>query len=102
VEQDTLPKHAKGSIWGWVWSKLTNPFFAKEEIMPCPVEVSIRDSGLPLNDYGISGRIVYTPGHTKGSISVVLDSGEAFVGDLAMNKIPLRLNAGLPTLAEDI
>jgi hydroxyacylglutathione hydrolase len=97
-----LPKPAKGSIWGWFWSKITNPFFAHEEITPCAVEVSVGDGGLPLKDYGISGRIVYTPGHTKRSISVVLDSGEAFVGDLAMNKFPLRLNAGLPTLAEDI
>jgi hydroxyacylglutathione hydrolase len=33
---------------------------------------------------------------------VLLDSGEAFVGDLAMNKLPLRRNPGLPILAEDI
>jgi len=97
-----LPKPAKGSIWGWFFSKIANPFFANEEITPCEVEVSVGDDGLPLKDYGISGRIVYTPGHTKGSISVVLDSGEAFVGDLAMNKFPLRLSAGLPILAEDV
>lgn len=36
-----------------------------------------------------------------GSVSVLLDSGEAFVGDLAMNKFPLRLGPGLPTIAED-
>ena len=28
--------------------------------------------------------MVYTPGHTKGSISVLLSSGEAIVGDLLM------------------
>jgi hydroxyacylglutathione hydrolase len=97
-----LPKPAKGSIWGWFWSKIPNPFFAHEKITPCAVEVAIGDGGLPLNYYGISGRIVCTPRHTKGSVSVVLDSGEAFMGDLAMNKFPLRVNAGLPTLAEDI
>ena len=97
-----LPKTAKGSMWGCFWSKITNPFFEHEEITPCAVEVSVGNNGLPLKDYGISGRIVYTHGHTKGLVSVVLDSGEAFVGDLAMNKFPLRLNAGLPTLAEDI
>jgi glyoxylase-like metal-dependent hydrolase (beta-lactamase superfamily II) len=31
---------------------------------------------------------------------VLLDSGEAFVGDLAMNMIPLRLTPGLPIFAE--
>ncbi|HJN17566.1 MAG TPA: MBL fold metallo-hydrolase [Armatimonadota bacterium] len=32
------------------------------------------------------GRIVPTPGHSSGSISVVLDSGHAFVGDLMANR----------------
>jgi glyoxylase-like metal-dependent hydrolase (beta-lactamase superfamily II) len=30
-----LPKPAKGSIWGWFWSKITNPFLAHEEIASC-------------------------------------------------------------------
>ena len=34
---------------------------------------------------GIEGKILHTPGHTPGSISVILDSGDAFVGDAAMN-----------------
>lgn len=34
---------------------------------------------------GIDGKIIYTPGHTPDSISIILDSGEAFVGDAAMN-----------------
>jgi glyoxylase-like metal-dependent hydrolase (beta-lactamase superfamily II) len=62
----------------------------------------ISDEGLSLSEYGIGGQIVYTPGHTTGSLSIVLDSGEAFVGDLAMNKFPLRHSPGLPTLADDI
>lgn len=37
---------------------------------------------MPLEHYGVPGRVVFTPGHTAGSISVVLDSGEAIVGDL--------------------
>ena len=32
---------------------------------------------------------------------MILDSGDAFVGDLAMNEFPLRLNAGLSILVED-
>ena len=30
-----------------------------------------------------------------------MDSGEAFVGDLAMNGLPLRLGPGMPAVAED-
>jgi len=32
---------------------------------------------------------------------VLLDTGEAFVGDLAMNRLPLRLSPGLPIFADD-
>jgi len=38
-----------------------------------------------LSGFGLNGEVLPTPGHTQGSLSVVLTSGEAFVGDLAMN-----------------
>ncbi len=41
------------------------------------------DDELDLADFGVKGRAIHTPGHTPGSISVILDSGEAIVGDLA-------------------
>lgn len=42
-----------------------------------------------LADYGFEGRVVSTPGHTPGSISVVRDDGAAFVGDLVSSGILL-------------
>ncbi|PKL38282.1 MAG: hypothetical protein CVV44_10350 [Spirochaetae bacterium HGW-Spirochaetae-1] len=56
-----------------------------------PVEITMKDHIVPGNDndvlrsLGVEGRIVYTPGHTDDSISVVMDDGRAFVGDAAMN-----------------
>ena len=44
------------------------------------------------------GVIVVDP----GSVSVLLDAGEAFVGDLAMNRFPLRFFPGLPIFADDL
>jgi glyoxylase-like metal-dependent hydrolase (beta-lactamase superfamily II) len=38
-----------------------------------------------LRQFGIDGMILYTPGHTNDSISVILDNGVAFVGDVCMN-----------------
>ena len=35
-----------------------------------------------LDEIGIEGRILYTPGHSSDSISLLLESGELFVGDL--------------------
>ncbi|OQB26632.1 MAG: Metallo-beta-lactamase L1 precursor [Chloroflexi bacterium ADurb.Bin180] len=49
---------------------------------PVPADIVIHDEGLDLAEFGVRGRVIYTPGHTVGSISLVLDSGEAFVGDL--------------------
>ncbi len=37
---------------------------------------------LDLRPYGIDGKVVATPGHTPGSLTVVLATGDAFVGDM--------------------
>jgi glyoxylase-like metal-dependent hydrolase (beta-lactamase superfamily II) len=55
-----------------------------------------------LEAYGIPARVIYTPGHTMGSMSVLIESGEAIVGDLAMNMKLLRLSPGMPIFAEDV
>ena len=48
----------------------------------------IIDGPLDLSLYGFAARVLPTPGHTPGSISVVTASGLAFVGDLAVNYLP--------------
>jgi hydroxyacylglutathione hydrolase len=42
----------------------------------------IIENELDLNLFGVRGRVISTPGHTKGSISVLLDSGNCIVGDM--------------------
>ena len=37
-----------------------------------------------LTDFGVDGKVVFTPGHTKGSISILCGNHEAIVGDLMM------------------
>jgi glyoxylase-like metal-dependent hydrolase (beta-lactamase superfamily II) len=86
--------YGKGMIW--LAERLIHP-----HLPPTKVDLLIPDAGLSLAEYGIPGRVVHTPGHSKGSCSVVLDSGEAFVGDSAMNAWFLRLTPGLPVLADD-
>jgi glyoxylase-like metal-dependent hydrolase (beta-lactamase superfamily II) len=66
------------------------------------VDQVIDDNGISLTEYGIPGKAVYTPGHSMGHISILLDSGDAIVGDMAMNDWYLRLTPGLPILADDI
>jgi glyoxylase-like metal-dependent hydrolase (beta-lactamase superfamily II) len=66
------------------------------------VDVVLGDEERSLDRYGIPGKVIHTPGHSSGSVSIVLEKGEVFVGDLAMNKFPLRLSPGLPIFAEDL
>jgi glyoxylase-like metal-dependent hydrolase (beta-lactamase superfamily II) len=72
------------------------------KLPPVKVDVPIGDEGLSLAEYGIPGRVVHTPGHSPGHVSVVLDSGDALVGDMAMNDWYLRSTPGLPVLADDV
>ena len=44
--------------------------------------ISCRESRAFLDNLGISGEIIHTPSHSMDSISLVLDSGDCFVGDL--------------------
>jgi glyoxylase-like metal-dependent hydrolase (beta-lactamase superfamily II) len=39
---------------------------------------------MDLDEFGVRGRIILTPGHTTGSISILLPNGEALIGDLLM------------------
>ena len=38
--------------------------------------------GIALEAYGLRGRVLPTPGHTAGSVSLVLANGEALIGDV--------------------
>ncbi len=73
-------------------------------IIPPTVEIDIvaSDEEISLKEYGISGVVIHTPGHSWGSVSVLLETGDVFVGDLAMNALPMRLNPGLPIFGDDI
>lgn len=42
------------------------------------------EEGSRLDAFGVYGSILRTPGHTPGSISVLLDAGDAIVGDVIM------------------
>ena len=57
-----------------------------------PVIISCDQSREFLNDLGIDGEIIYTPGHSEDSISLILDNGSAFVGDLYDLKSAITFN----------
>ena len=90
VEKGTIIMPGGIGPWGkfltaflWTIKPLVN-----KAIEPVPVDRSLGNRHFSLEEFQINGKIIHTPGHTAGSISLVLDSGEAFVGDLAMSGFP--------------
>ena len=41
--------------------------------------------GSSLAHFGVDARVLLVPGHSPGSLAVVTDDGDAFVGDLVVN-----------------
>ncbi len=87
--------------WGRTFMAVHRLVMPLINVPPSNVDHVLGDDPRRLDDYGIPGVIVHTPGHSPGSISVILDSGEAFVGDLAMNRMPLCRSPSLPIFADD-
>ena len=48
-----------------------------------------------LEAYGIAGKIIPTPGHSKASITIILDNGEAIVGDMIRDEGKGKIGLGM-------
>jgi len=59
-------------------------------------DIALED-GQSLRDLGFDARVVHTPGHTAGSVTIVTDDGAAFVGDSILN----LLHVSFPLYWED-
>lgn len=69
------------------------PFFGKflrdknpGKFPPSRIDYAVSDT-LDLSEFGIEGEVIATPGHTEGSVSVLLANRSALVGDLVMGGI---------------
>lgn len=68
--------------------KNLNAFYEGKGVFYMPIQIEANDLVLnssnraDLNRIGIQGEIVETPGHSDDSVSLVLDNGMAFTGDL--------------------
>ncbi len=68
------------SLMGHLLRLVARPSQVADGVQP---DVLIDDE-LDLGAFGVSGRVIATPGHTAGSVSVLLHGGECLVGDLVM------------------
>ena len=62
--------------------RLIRPF-VDERFPPFEPDVLIENE-IDLRDFGVAARVLFTPGHSAGSLSVLTADGEAVIGDLLM------------------
>ena len=67
-------------------AKLIMKLMREPKIESFKADLQIEDN-FDLNQFGVNGKVIHTPGHTIGSISVLLSNGEAIVGDSLTGKI---------------
>ena len=77
------------------------PLLRLQKPLPSVEPDILIDDIFDLRGHGVEGEILPTPGHTPGSISVVLESGEAIVGDLVMGGLLRPHVHQLPGFADD-
>ena len=63
-----------------VMGRMVRPF-VDEQFEGFEPDLLFRD-GFDLDPHGVKGRVLATPGHTAGSASVVLATGEGIIGDV--------------------
>lgn len=87
------------TLWGKISMAIFKPFL-KNIVVPGVIpDITIEEENFSLKPFGINGKIIHTPGHTMGSISVILDSGDAFVGCMVHNRLPFTIKPKFPIYA---
>lgn len=65
---------------------LTIRSFKRDKVEPFEPGVFLTD-GDALDSYGVKATVIGLPGHTKGSIGVLIGNSDIFVGDALMNLV---------------
>jgi len=74
--------------------------FVRTKAVPVEPDIILYD-GDKLGRYGGRGRVILTPGHTAGSISILLPDGTCIIGDLLMRGLRVG-SLSYPWFAEDL
>ena len=75
-----------------------NSVFPRLGYEPCQADILVKSS-LDLKEFGFEACIIHTPGHTIGSMSIVVDNEVALVGDTMFGVFKLSV---FPPYANDV
>jgi glyoxylase-like metal-dependent hydrolase (beta-lactamase superfamily II) len=87
-----IEKAVPQNLTGRVLHILTGFLGSKIETVKADIVI---DNEFDLSEFGISGKVIHTPGHSQSSISILLDNGEALVGDLIREEKPGMIGLGM-------
>ena len=63
-------------------------------IDPATADILV-DGEYDLEEFGVLGKVIHTPGHSQSSLSIIFDQGEALVGDLIRGEQPGKIGFGM-------
>ena len=96
----TRPEYCPRGEWGVMFAQ---GIADSPEDVPHGVEAEITfEEEYDLHPLGYPGKLVHTPGHCASSVSLIMDSGEAFVGDTIIANPFEDGHAVAALLADDI
>lgn len=73
------------SQW-WLFKQIIK----NQKTQPFDPEILINgDTEYDLKEWGVNGKIIHTPGHTPGSLSIILENGEVIIMDMMASGILL-------------
>ena len=101
IEKPLKPLPPGFTCAGKIFVKFVQLIIPFIKIQPTEADITFEDE-FSLHEYGIPGKIIHTPGHSPGSSTVILDSGDIFSGDMAMNTLPLRVSPNIAALGYDM
>ncbi len=102
VEKGLKPLPPGVNLWGkFLMGIMSTAIVPGVSFGGVPVDIALGDEPFSLESFGIHGTIYPTPGHTAGSSSLLLESGETFVGDLATSARFMRLKPGRCIFADE-
>lgn len=81
--------------------KILNLYVSRQKTQPFEPDVLLKGEEGDFGDYGVEARWIRTPGHTQGSISVVLPGEAAIVGDLITGRFGFLKKPTYPLWMED-
>jgi glyoxylase-like metal-dependent hydrolase (beta-lactamase superfamily II) len=81
-------------VLGWrIFNPIVSPILQRRLNPVRPDRVF--ENTLDLEEYGLTGSLIHTPGHSPGSCSIFLDDGICFLGDLIRERSPGKIDTGL-------